>query len=143
MKAALIVGLVAMLVLAGCSSSPENKVAKILGKTTTDNGITGYRLDDGLLSIIINYMPFTASQDYGSQLGNHLSSKIQKVFERVSAVKSINVVAYGPLLTDNLGNYKWTRAAEFTIAREMYDKINWANFDAHSLFKACGGKLAP
>jgi hypothetical protein len=143
MKAALTVGLVIALILTGCSSSPETEVAKILGKTATDGGITGYALDDGELNVTINYTPFTSSMDYGSQLGNHLSSKLQKVFERVSAVKSISVVAYGPLIIDSLGNYEWTRAAEFTITRELYGKINWPNFDARALFRACGGRLAP
>lgn len=56
-------------------------------------------------------------------------------------VTAIIVVGYAPLITDNLGNYKWVPRAEFTVTRALYEKINWDNFDALTLFDICEGRM--
>lgn len=140
MRRLLIASVLLIMLLSACSSDP---VISVWGEPTKNKGLVKHALDEetGALTIAYKHTPWDETSVYQDELGFAVGDKLRRTFEKLDEVRSITVIGYAPLLTDNLGNYEWVPRVRFVLTREMYEKINWDNFDPSNLFDVCEGEL--
>ena len=120
MKHAAIVLLCLSVLVAGCSE--KNLDGTGLVKVSILN-------DAPLIEVNMKYF-----KNFEQELGLSFSIRLQNLYKLRKEVDLIRVKVNLPH-TDQYGKVTWREKVSFGFSRALYEKINWANFDARTLLK--------
>ncbi len=96
-----------------------------------DSGVTQVQKSSDGYNVTYNLYPLKGS-NYNAELGIKLTQKIKKMYSDKIDVDKIQFTCNGPV-EDKYGNITWKPIISFQVNRDIFEKINWDNFQDSNL----------
>lgn len=112
------------------------QVLATIGTAPNDDstGGVGAKLE-GEGHVLLGYRFFPVGiSELDREIGVDLAPKLREAFEKHAELQKLTVNLYLPY-QDVYGNESWELTMRFVFDRDLYQKINWANFQRQDLLK--------
>ncbi len=116
--------------------TPTKLVREIFGRPekVEDSGVISVEYKEPDCIIHYNFYP-PGKSAYEEELGQELTAKINKLFERGKNIGSVQITIFG-LSTDSYGNYGWKPALYFELDRATIESEDWKKLDKKDMLNA-------
>lgn len=116
--------------------TPTKLVREIFGRPekVEDSGVISVEFEHPNYIIHYNFNP-PGKSNYEEELGEELTPKIKKLFERDQNIGNVQVTIFG-LSTDTYGNTGWKPALYFEMDRDTYNRTDWKSIGKKNLLEA-------
>lgn len=116
-------------------STPEEAIENSLGLYGKDRGIGVVNIKQNQSKYIVTYnLQPTSQKNFLIDVGLIISGGMEKIYKSNNKVDYINFIINEPF-KDDYGNVTWKSVLSFDVDRNLYNKINWDNFDKRYLLK--------
>ena len=116
--------------------SPTKLVREIFGRpeSVEDSGVISVEYEEPDYVIHYNFNP-PGKLKYEEELGEELTAKIKKLFDRDETAGNVKITIFG-LSTDTYGNTGWKPKLYFELDRATVDSDEWKKLDKKNLLEA-------
>ncbi|UCE40385.1 MAG: hypothetical protein JSV17_13105 [Candidatus Aminicenantes bacterium] len=116
--------------------TPEKLVREIFGRPekVEDSGVISVEYEQPNCVIHYNFYP-PGKSEYKEELGEELTAKLKKLFERDENIGTVQITIFG-LSTDTYGNYGWKPTLYFEMDKETFDDTDWKKLRKKDLLEA-------
>ena len=115
---------------------PTKLVREIFGRpeSVEDSGVISVEYEEPDYVIHYNFNP-PGKLKYEEELGEELTAKIKKLFDRDETAGNVKITIFG-LSTDTYGNTGWKPKLYFELDRATVDSDEWKKLDKKNLLEA-------